>query len=399
MASDELLQRIQALQFHDRAAAEALLLNFVREVFPNLDAQAVQLRPLAVSLNSFNGFLILENGQQLFFKTHVEPGSIVGEYYNTELLVGAGYPVIRPLYTSTEYGKQLLIYDLIDSPSVFDVAYAIDHNQPFPGADLTALTRAQFQADDRLLDIYLNTLEWQSAEDAARAPIHQLFYHRLGARYRQFYVGKPFILPGGKAILWEDLLTRTWVINDVQYGDTLGKAIEYARETLRPDRAGWSVIGHGDAHNGNVFFTPNGLVYFDPAFGGRHHPMLDLAKPMFHNVDAAWMYHPNEVADTLRLTFEDDGATIRVQHNYTPGPCRAMFRASKSERVYQRLIDRLTDREPDATRRLNAAMMCCPLLTMNLADRERFPPEVGLLGLSFAVEYGLKLIQQPRVTR
>jgi hypothetical protein len=38
---------------------------------------------------------------------------------------------------------------------------------------------------------------------------------------------------------------------------------------------------------------------------------------------------------------------------------------------------------------LKAALMCCPLLTMNLRDRARFPAEIGLLGLCFAVEMGL----------
>jgi len=56
----------------------------------------VELRPLAVSLNSFNGFLTLRDGSKLFYKTHVEPGSVIDEYYNTTLLAEAGYPIIKP---------------------------------------------------------------------------------------------------------------------------------------------------------------------------------------------------------------------------------------------------------------------------------------------------------------
>jgi len=48
----------------------------------------VELRPLAVSLNSFNGFLTLANGGRLFFKTR-GPGSVIGEYYNSKLLADA----------------------------------------------------------------------------------------------------------------------------------------------------------------------------------------------------------------------------------------------------------------------------------------------------------------------
>jgi hypothetical protein len=33
-------------------------------------------------------------------------------------------------------------------------------------------------------------------------------------------------------------------------------------------------------------------------------------------------------------------------------------------------------------------LFCCPFLTLNLADEERFPPEIALLGLAMAVEMG-----------
>ena len=87
---------------------------------------SVELRPLAVSLNSFNGFMTLTDGTRLFYKTHTEPDSVIDEYYNTTTLADAGYPVIKPLYSSTEWGKQLLIYEVIEDSSVFDVAWAIE---------------------------------------------------------------------------------------------------------------------------------------------------------------------------------------------------------------------------------------------------------------------------------
>jgi hypothetical protein len=385
---DNLLQRIQSLQFQDRAAAERLLLDFVGETFPDLNAVGVELRPLAVSLNSFNGFLTLADGRRLFFKTHVEPGSVIHEYYNTTLLADAGYPIIRPLYASTEYGKQFLIYDVIESPSVFDVAHAIDLGER---DDLPALTEAQNRADDDLLDIYLRTLEMQPAEEAGKAAVHQLFYHRLGARYDQFYVGKTVTFPGAQ-LPWEYILRRHWVINGVYYGATLGEAIERARTVIRPEQAGWSIIGHGDAHNGNVFFTPGGLVYFDPAFGGRHHSLLDLTKPLFHNVFATWMYHPKEVAATLSTDWRDDGTTITVEHDHRPSACRRMFFHSKMDRVLKPLVAELYRRDGLASNwreYLKSALMCCPLLTMNLADSERFPPAIALLGLCYVVEMGL----------
>ena len=37
---------------------------------------------------------------------------------------------------------------------------------------------------------------------------------------------------------------------------------------------------------------------------------------------------------------------------------------------------------------MQAVAMCCPLLTMNLPDRNRFKPNVALLALAMAVELG-----------
>ncbi len=58
---------------------------------------AVELRPLAVSLNSFNGFMTVRDGaagsRRYFFKTHIESDGVIDEYYHAALLAEAGYPV------------------------------------------------------------------------------------------------------------------------------------------------------------------------------------------------------------------------------------------------------------------------------------------------------------------
>src|SRR5689334_7258442 len=98
--TDDILYHIQTLQFHDKLAAEQLLATFIRDMF-SLPVKSVELRPLAVSLNSFNGFLTLDDGKKLFFKTHAEPDNVITEYYNAQRLADAGYPVIQPIFSST----------------------------------------------------------------------------------------------------------------------------------------------------------------------------------------------------------------------------------------------------------------------------------------------------------
>ncbi|MAS34283.1 MAG: hypothetical protein CL610_09765 [Anaerolineaceae bacterium] len=395
--SNDLLQDIQTLQFLDKPKAEAMLKTLIGEVF-SLDVVAVELRPLAVSLNSFNGFVTLADNRRLFFKTHTEPDSVVGEYYNSAVLAEAGYPVIRPVMSSTESGKQLLIYEVINDPSVFDVAWQIECGQ---SSEAEGLSAAQHAADDELRQFYFNRLAIQPAEQAAQAGVHQLFYHRLtGGRLVKFYGSLPgqqgedvsIQLPG-TTMPMSAVRRKQWVINGQRYEVTLDNLIQNAIEDLNPAQEGPSVIGHGDAHNGNVFYNQESrsLTYFDPAFAGRHDPLLDLTKPLFHNVFAMWMYFPQEKAQALNISWDQQGDTWIVDHNYNLHPIREMFLTSKTDRVLVPLLSELVRRgwlRSDWRRFLKSALFCCPFLTMNLADANKFPPEISLLGLSMAVEMG-----------
>ncbi|MBZ0308639.1 MAG: hypothetical protein K8I82_21410 [Anaerolineae bacterium] len=395
----DLLQRIQELQFVDKGAAEMLLLDFVREVYTP-DVQTVELRPLVVSLNSFNGFLTLADGRRLFFKTHTESDTVIGEYYQAALLADAGYPVIQPVFSSTETGKQLLIYDVIESPSVFDVAWAIESSSD---DRLPILSRAQQSADDQIKNLYLATLEMQTAEQSAQSPIHQLFYHRLmGGRLERFYGSLPrkqqntaeIRLPDG---LYPMSAVRQvhWQINGQVYNESLGDIIQRAIRLLQPEQAGPAIIGHGDAHNGNVFLRQDNdsasLLYFDPAFAGRHHPLLDITKPLFHNVFAMWMYFPQEKRQQTRITLKTHDHIWQVEYEYQLTDVRRMFLNNKVKRVLVQILTELKRRDwlrSDWRAYLKAALFCCPFLTMNLSDSNRFPPEISLLGLAMAVEMG-----------
>jgi hypothetical protein len=387
---DNQLSRIQALQVENLEEAEELTLAFIRQTFPDLGAAEVELRPQAVSLNSFNGIVTVAAGKRFFFKSHVEPDSVISEYYNVRLLAEAGYPILRPLYSSTDYGRQMLIYEVVEWPSMFGAVREVEtRGSAGPaGPNLDLIRTVQRRTDANLFQIYQSTLKPQLAVDAAEARVHQLLYHRLsGERYRRFYVGKPFSLPG-LTLSWEELLGRRWLINGISYDGSLGAAIDEARSLLAPNLDGCSIVGHGDAHNGNLFLTPDGVLYFDPAFGGRHHPLLDLAKPLFHNVFALpWLYYPEEAATTIDIRLTDDGGTLCIEHDHALPPIRRLFWESKVQEVLSPLVPRLD--MVTWLRYLKAAMMCCPLLTMNLQDRQRFNSSVALLGISYVVQCGM----------
>lgn len=395
---DDILQRIQSLQFSDTGKAEALLLSFIQETFSR-DAAAVELRPLPTSLNSFNGFVTMRDGKRLFFKTHTEQDTVIGEYYNADLLFQAGYPIIRPIFGSTKIGRQLLVYELVEDLSVFDIAWAIETGSKPWNDDLEM---SQSRADETLYHIYSSTLCQLDSDRAAKAPIHQLFYHRLtGGRLERFYgntgeSSQPtiFNLPGYQ-MTSQDVLSAHWMINDQVYDSSLNDLILSAIRLLTPNQDTIAIIGHGDAHNGNVFFqrsdNESRLVYFDPAFAGYHHPLLDLVKPLFHNVFAMWMYFPNQKRAEISINFDARSSHWIVNYDYILHPIRHMFLSSKVNQVLVPLLRHLKSKgllQNNWREYLKAGLFCCPFLTMNLADSTRFPPEITLLGLCMSVEMG-----------
>lgn len=385
------VHKVFQLQHSDRDQAQSLLLTLIRDTFP-LDVESVRLRPLAISLNSINGFLTLTDGSTLFFKTHTEVGMMVGEYRNAALLAEAGYAVLQPLHVSAEEGRQLLIYPVVEDPLVFDVAWEIEEGT---GGDPGRLADAQDAADRQLRAVYHTTMRWQSADDAAQAPVHRLFSHRLtGGRLASFYVPRDRLrLPTG-TLTMREIFDARWVINGQCYEETLSELISRAIRLLGPHQPGPSVVGHGDAHNGNLFLAGSSadrarMLYFDPAFAGRHDPLLDIVKPLYHNVFASWMYFPQaKVKQTTVHAGYGDG-TITIDHDYLLHPVRRMFLQSKAETVLAPLLADLAAQgwlRPDWRPRLKAALMCCPLLTIRLADHLSIPPEIALLGLASAVE-------------
>lgn len=410
---DELLE-LQRLQFSDKAKSEERL----KALLESCGVEGIvtlQLNPKPESLNSVNGFVTFADGNRLFFKSHVEENECLEEYYQHEVLESANYPCISPNKVNSVPGEQIAFYEVIDFPTLFDLAKSAEDVQlgralPAAGESDSAevLSDAQRALDTHIEKVYRKELRTLSREEHTRAPIHQLFHHRLSeeGRVRSFYSASTFSLPG-EELLAADLFGCRWTINGVSYQETMEELIQKARLLLTPKASSAAVLGHGDAHNGNVFWDAGTetLRYFDPAFAGIHDVFLDITKPLFHNVFARWMYFPEEVDEEMTLRYRRDGDEVHVEHDYVPSPLRKDFFASKRDLVLSPLLEFL--RSGEAEKRglslaedwfefLRMALFCCPLLTINLAlpfrtqgtVGERYTPEVRLLGLSLAVQMG-----------
>ena len=387
------LATIQKLQFTEREKAERLARHWFAR-FMHLQVESVTLTPKAVSLNSFNG-LFEDGGEEYFFKTHVEEQGILEEYYHAEVLRKAGYNIVKPLRTMHERGQQMVIYPAIRLPVMFDLMRAIEV-QEIPDITIATLADAERRECGRLLAIYAKTLSQSTSVAHSKAPIHQLFWHRLtGTRLKTYYSGKDVVLPNnGGSVPFEAFLTYRWRINGVDQQYTLGELIQRAALLLDPYREQFTAVGHGDAHFGNVFLEEKqDYLYFDPAFAGRHSPLLDVIKPLFHNVFATWMYFPKETAAayTITATIDVDEKVLRVDHTYALTPVRRAMLAVKEEQLLKPLIAQLRAAgalPPDWLPMMQSALLCCPLLTMNLLDAERMTPSVGMLGFALAVFMG-----------
>ena len=388
---------IQRLQFSDLAKAELLLQRWFA-LHMHLQVDSITLTPKAVSLNSFNGIYRL-HGEEYFFKTHVEEQGVLEEYYHAEMLYKAGYNIVRPLRTLHEKGQQMVIYPVVHDPVMFDLMRAVETGvETF--ATVEMLAAAEKLECERLLSMYRENLAFSSAEEHARAPIHQLFWHRLtGGRLTHFYAGKQVPLPENSqqpatSILFEDLLRYRWSLNGTLVTgahETLGASIEHAKIVLNPEREAMTVIGHGDAHFGNVFIEHENVLPLLSILPSRDAIVSYLILSNHSSIIylPAWMYFPNEVARDLQLAVELRDGCVFVEHNYVLTPVRRAILETKLEYLLQPLKAWLRSQNalPDDWREImQLALMCCPLLTINLLDEQRIPPAVCWLGLSLAME-------------
>lgn len=393
------LATIQQLQFERREVAEKLLrLWFTKHM--DLATEQVRLTPKAVSLNSFNGFY-QDRGEEYFFKTHVEAHGVLNEYYNAEQLSQAGYNVVRPLRLVREKERQMVVYPVVHWPVMFDLMRAAETGQKLPvGITSDMLIAAEQQECAHLLEIYKKTFMPAHTPALSLPPIHQLFWHRLnGERFQHFYANKMLPLPTSSklpTLSFEEVQACRWIINGIEQAHTLGELIELGQRVLDPTRETATIIGHGDAHFGNIFLeertsTTARYLYFDPAFAGRHAPLLDIVKPLYHNIFAMWMYFPHEIARDLQLSLQHTNNHLIVKHNYRLTPIRRAILQVKQETLLKPLLAWLREQHalPDDWQMIiNLALMCCPLLTVDPFDQQKRPPEIGWLALTQAVQLG-----------
>jgi hypothetical protein len=387
--------------------AETLLADLLRDLF-QIDAYELSINHDQYSLNSLNGFFKTD-GKSYFFKFHQEENEeeMSGEYYRADILARAGLPVDQPVMMSSLPGEQILVYRRRADPRFSDVLRGLDKCQEEEAA--IRAVDAERRLNEAVLSVYRKTLHAVTPEQVVREPVHRLFHYRLttapegtypGGRLASFYVGKDFQFPG-VTLSWDILSGSRFVINGIEYGDTLSQIFDAAFQRLAPARLADSggVTAHGDAHNANVWFEvqPDGadLRFFDPAFAGEHVPtLLAEIKPTFHNILAHpyWLYDAALASHTFNAEATYEDGCLIADFDWRLSPVREALLRTKADVMWQPLLVTLKQRGmlPDDWRNvIRLGLFLCPTLVMNLrAGAAGHNPTSSLIGLSISMMAG-----------
>lgn len=388
--------------------AESTIAQLIASNF-SMDVTAVKLNYDWTSLNSLNGMVKSRDGEY-FFKLHQEEGEeeTVAEYYRGEMLKRNGYAVDVPVRVCRDPGRQILLYRVRRESTLASALLAIERGEQ--GRDTGApLVAAQRAFDASVADIYLRTLHAADPAAVAAEPIHQLFHARLcepgrpdvlGGRAVRFHAGRNIEI-GGTNLSWAEFAAARWIINGVEYTDTLHEAFLRALHLLEPRRLArfGSVVAHGDAHNANVWVERQGesfrLVMFDPAFAGSSVPaLLAEVKATVHNIFAHpfWLYHPVEAASRFGLTARLEAGSIRIEHDWKLDGMRLAFLESKRDLLWRPLLAAMKERgllPQDWRETLRAALFACPTLVLNLLGEAEKPRPANMVLLSFALSLAM----------
>lgn len=408
------LLSIQKLAKSNKTLAEKKLLPFAKEIFPDLKIEKLRIEQNDYSLNSVYGFINISN-KEYFFKFHSEEGEeqTLKEYYLSDKLYKAGYPIMMPVFKSTEPGKQFLIYEKFKESNFFDLLDLMDRQylrkKTYYKKLLKQILRLEQRFDKKIIKIALSTLKKAPAKIVKQEELNQLFFRRLVSintqpRVDLFYENKKVLLPSNETIPFSKLKKLKWIINGVEYKENLEELISKAKVFLNPNRLKqYPVItAHGDDHNGNKVVTGNGLIYYDSAFAGNNqYTLLSFIKTTFHDTLAhpLWLYSSKDFKVNLKIKLNRDSIIIDTDFDFEKSaPIRAKLLDIKLNYIWIPLIKELKNKkllEKDYIEFIRKAFFTCPFLVFNLIDNTKYSPEKSIFALSQAVMVGSKSSNGP----
>ncbi len=387
---------------------------YMRRALPEM--RVLNLSPVstAASLNSICATAnVMLNGQRLraFGKIHIESDTkiinavgVEEEYQKAQLLVDAGWPVVKPLAISRKEDYPLLLYPRMDETTLFD---ELEKSNVSGISTLTAQQINDLSSyNQKIGQKELEELKKGTAEEAKNAPVQTLFLKRIerDGRIDQWYLDDTaFQLPGlTTPITWRELLSCTWKINGLSFDITLQNIIDEARIILAFTNEGQTflTLTHGDDHAGNIRLTRPPVV-FDPAFAGWNPATLDV-KALAHTgfLPMAAMYY---LPKGLTCSYQQKGNQLEVETNIVDLPMYSTHEIlakqiidSRTLPILRKIKDLGGDMEKES-QRIKSGLSACALLTVNIAKLlgQNNGMAVGLLPMAimFSTFKGLSMLE------
>jgi hypothetical protein len=375
--------------------ADRLTCQYLNQIFgdKNIVAAKVSLNA-KIALNSISGTCISENGERLFFKFHTEENESISlaenEIYQSGILSNLGWNIVKPIAYSKIPGRQCVLYPLMHQSTAYDFLSKLDaeyltSREYSDGKNLLFLDCLRQSLTDQQ-KLILDSIKIND-KDLSRAPIHQLFSHRLNpinseiVRFDRFYQDS------------SKIFSKQWIVNNFEIPWTIQQLVDDSKRLLNAQSSNGmaSVIAHGDDHFGNQFVMENNLLLFDPAFAGRMPALLAPVKPTAHNVMAHpfWLYDPSVLNENLKFDVDQSNDKICLTHNLNQqivSPIRVEIQKLYIQIIWQPLLSKLKTLNalPFEWRRyVTCAMFCSPFLAKNLTDANQYPGDRPIFNLGF----------------
>ena len=204
--------------------------------------------------------------------------------------------------------------------------------------------------------------------------VNQLFYGRLfGERYQLFFARDHNNL--------SSYFNHRLIVNGKKFQFTIGETLKMIQEKYTPqaDREVMAIMGHGDAHHGNIILNSK-IWFIDNEYADFMPPFMELAKPYYNDfIGRLFFHHPKILNQYFQIDhFEEKNNQLVFKISYP----QKMINSLAITQVKLQMRNKFVNNKTDDFLSLNDYLVLCHTLTR---DPNAYPTESRLLFLVFIV--------------
>ncbi|KAI1811217.1 hypothetical protein GGS20DRAFT_563964, partial [Poronia punctata] len=316
------------------------------------------------------------NNTVLYVKSSPYLVGRVDEELKGALLAAKYFPrTIIPLLSASK----ALLYPYLEGPTQSEGRLSFIDNNREDERKLRSLLHMELIKTADTLAAYRRTLPLSEKDDIPPS-IHVYFHENLkDDKMMRDYYGQGIKI-GDHHFSFEKLLYVRWKING-KYYPPLREALDKATAILSPTSPSMTacptIFGLGSAHGNKIMATPpNDLTYLSYEVAGFHPVMLDMAKPMYHDVFFHTQFRGSLVRAEPDLVYKYNEKKHKITVTYKPCPDKLsrVIMAIKQKYLLQPLSRELQATKGvdlrDHVQLLTAALFACAIVSEDLVGNE-----------------------------